>query len=507
MNAILDTAPGALTEPIAGRHWDRQEVRERYRRRLVFLARCGLGRGDRVFFHYGNTPEFFVDLVAVWALGGCAVPIDARLTPFEVETLARAAAPRWSLWSGAADADTARRLSGLGAQVVDASEADREPQGGQPPVLPAGSVDEDALILFTSGTTGQPKGVVHTHRSLRARWTALRSALGLASFRRTLCLLPTHFGHGLICNSLFPWLHGRHLFIVPPFKPDLILGLGSLLDEHEITFLSSVPTVWRLALKTATPPRSGRLERVFCGSAPLSAHLWSDVRRWTSAHDVWNAYGITETGSWLAGTSVEGFSPQDGLVGEAWGGAIEVVRTGGAPARGEDCAPGESGQVWVHTPALMRGYLGRDDLTAEVVSAGWFRTGDVGCLDERGWLYLRGREREEINKGGMKIYPADVDAVVERFDGAVDVCAFAIEDALYGEDVGIAVVLRDPSEATLGALRDWMALHLARHQMPRRWYVVDEIPRTSRGKVNRSAVAERCSGLRPVGPRASGGRS
>jgi acyl-CoA synthetase (AMP-forming)/AMP-acid ligase II len=154
MNAILDAAPGWLTEPIAGRHWDRQEVRERYRRRLVFLAQHGLGNGDRVFFHYGNTPEFFVDLIAVWSLGGCAVPIDARLTPFEVETLARAATPLWSLWSGAADADTARRLSGLGARVVDASETDREPQHGEPPALPAGSVDEDALILFTSGPRG-----------------------------------------------------------------------------------------------------------------------------------------------------------------------------------------------------------------------------------------------------------------------------------------------------------------------------------------------------------------
>jgi acyl-CoA synthetase (AMP-forming)/AMP-acid ligase II len=154
----------------------------------------------------------------------------------------------------------------------------------------------------------------------------------------------------------------------------------------------------------------------------------------------------------------------------------------------------------------MRGYLGRDDLTAEVMSAGWLRTGDVGLVDERGWLYLRGREREEINKGGMKIYPADIDAVVERFEDAVDVCAFALEDALLGEDVGIAVVLRDGSAAKLGALREWMALHLARHQMPRRWYLVDEIPRTSRGKVNRSAVAARCVELQPVHPAGPGSR-
>jgi len=502
---ILDAAPGSLTEPMTGRHWDRTAVLEGYHRRLAFYSRLGLEPRDRVFLHFGNTAEFFVDVLAVWSLRGCAVPIDSRLTPFEVETLARAATPRLSLWSGTPESETARRLSGLGARVVDASEADVQQPRETPAAAPA-SLDEDALILFTSGTTGQPKGVVHTHRSLRARWTALRRTLGLASFRRTLCLLPTHFGHGLICNSLFPWLYGQHLFIVPPFKPDLLLGLGALLDEHEITFLSSVPTVWRLALKTSAPPRFRRLERVFCGSAPLSAHLWSDIRRWTGARDVWNAYGITETGSWLAGTSLEEFTPEDGLVGVPWGADIRIVRSAAERSDGEPCAPGESGHVWVRTPALMRGYLGRDDLTAEVVSAGWFRTGDVGLVDERGWLYLRGREREEINKGGMKIYPADIDAVAERFEGAVDVCAFAFEDALLGEDVGIAVVLRDGSATKLGALREWMALHLARHQMPRRWYLVDEIPRTSRGKVNRSAVAARCAERQPAAPQEPGSR-
>jgi acyl-CoA synthetase (AMP-forming)/AMP-acid ligase II len=198
---------------------------------------------------------------------------------------------------------------------------------------------------------------------------------------------------------------------------------------------------------------------------------------------------------------VAGFAPEDGLIGEAWGGVVRIARSAEAATQlGAEaaCAPGESGHVWVNTPALMRGYLGRDDLTAAVVSGGWFCTGDIGVIDERGWLYLRGREREEINKGGMKIHPADVDAVVERFTQTVDVCTFAVEDALLGEDVGVAVVLRDADATTLSRLHDWMAQHLARHQMPRRWWVVDEIPRTARGKINRAAVAARCAGLPPV---------
>ena len=336
---FLDLALGPLTEPVTGKHWDRDAVRAHVRRRLGFFGRQGLSAGDRVCLHYGNTAEFFVDLVAIWSLGGCAIPIDARLTAFEIETLVRAAAPRFSLWSGPPDEGLARTLSGLGVKVLDAAEADAEPMPG---ALPAGrlvSLDQDALILFTSGTTGQPKGVVQTHRGLRARWMALRSSLGVAPFRRTLCLLPTHFGHGLVSNSLFPWLSGQHLFICPPFKADLLLKLGALLDEHRITFLSSVPTVWRLALKTAAPPRLSTLERVFCGSAPLSAHLWKDIQTWTGVRDVWNVYGITETGSWLAGTSVPDFAPEDGFIGEPWGGVIKILRTS-TSARSADAAEG-----------------------------------------------------------------------------------------------------------------------------------------------------------------------
>jgi acyl-CoA synthetase (AMP-forming)/AMP-acid ligase II len=168
------------------------------------------------------------------------------------------------------------------------------------------------------------------------------------------------------------------------------------------------------------------------------------------------------------------------------------------PGLSQECAEGEAGYIWINTPALMKGYLGRDDLTHQVVSQGWFFTGDIGFLDDRGWLYLRGREREEINKGGMKVYPADIDAVVERWKKTVDVCTFAIEDPLFGENVGIAFVLKAPVEENLRNLVIWLRQHLATYQIPQEWYLLDEIPRTSRRKVNRSMVARICASLKPV---------
>ena len=496
---LITRTVGRIVEPLSGRSWSPAAVMDRARARSMEYGALGLTRGDRVFVHYGNSLEFFVDLLAIWHAGACVVPIDSRLTPFEVQTLAALAKPKVSVWSESPDGQMLDALSELSVDVIS------KPGAGSPSIpLHTQSrlcLDDPALILFTSGTTGNPKGVVHTHRSLRARWTSLAASLDLECFTRTLCLLPTHFGHGLICNCLFPWLYGKDLYILPPFRGDMLMQLGELIDTHGITFLSSVPTVWRLATKIAKPPKKQTLLQVFCGSAPLSQSLWRSVQNWAGTCNVINAYGITETGSWLAGTTMTDAQPEDGLIGQAWGGEIRVLRLADTRiplASAEECAPGESGHIWVQTPALMKGYLERDDLTSQVVSEGWFSTGDIGLFDSRGYLYLRGRDREEINKGGMKVYPADIDAVIESFPGTMDVCAFAMNDELLGEDVGVAIVLESSDDATLVRLHQWCSQRLAAHQLPRKWFLLEDIPRTSRGKVNRANVATHCSSRTPV---------
>ena len=499
---------GALVEPGADRRWDPPAVHRQVAARVALYRRLGMGAADRVFLHHGNTLEFFADLLAIWSLGGCAVPIDPRLTGFEVEALARAASPRLSIWRGTPDRAIREGLGALGVALVESPGDDLAAEGtsasssdGEPAAR-----DGDALILFTSGTTGQPKGVVHTHRTLLARWAALRLHLGTEAFRRTLCVLPTHFGHGLICNALYPWLAGQDLYVLPPFRPDVLMRLGAIVDSCDITFLSSVPTMWRLVLRTARPPGAGCLAQVFCGSAPLSAQLWASIQEWAGTRNVWNVYGMTETASWMAGASAAESGPEDGLVGEPWGGTFRIQESdasGSAPVA-EECAPGQPGAVWVRTPALMRGYLNADDLTARAVSHGWLATGDVGFRDDRGRLHLCGRRGEEINKGGMKIHPADVEAVVERFNHTIDACAFAYDDPLHGQDVGIAVVLdRDDADARR-ALYEWARRHLAQHRTPQRWYVLDEIPRNANGKPDRAAVARRCAGLPPADLRGGG---
>lgn len=500
---LLESPLGALYEPLTGQRIDADSCRAMSLSRARSLVRQGMGSRDRVFIHYGNDAQFFIDVLAIWLAGGCVVPVDPRLTDYEIEALAKAAHPALSLWNREPSDALATTLGNLGIKILGPEQPDHGVSGDFAPSQPP--LDDDALILFTSGTTGDPKGVAHTHRSLQTRWRSQREQLGTSSLGRTLFMLPTNFAWGLAGNALYVWLSGADLYILPAFRTDVLLQLGALCDDHEITYLPSVPSMWRVALRTVAPPRKGTLRRVACGTSAFPSKLWIEVRSWSGTNDVLNVYSMTECGM-LATHSSAAAEPQDGLTGMPFAGVdIKVVPLGTPHSdilKTDACAHDVPGAIWARTPTLMRGYYGRDDLTAAVVSNGWFWTGDIGLLDAKGCLYLRGRDKEMINVGGVKVYPGDIDAVMERCDAVVDVCTFGLDDPMLGEQVAIAVVLKEPRDQQLGVLHRWVERHLAPFQIPRRWYLVSDIPRTARGKLNRSQVAKSCAGLTALDQRA-----
>jgi acyl-CoA synthetase (AMP-forming)/AMP-acid ligase II len=463
------------------------------------FQRLGLRRGDRVFLHFGNRIEFFAELLAVWRLGACAIPLDSRLTAHEVEILGRSVRPRIAVVDDETDADVAARAATVAERVIDTLEVDAGGDGEAPAGI--ARLDDDALILFTSGSTGSPKGVLHTHRSLRARWITLRQSLGLRAYRRTLCILPTHFGHGLICNCLFPWLSGQDLYLTPPFKSDLIMRLGRLIDEHGITFVSSVPSIWRMALKLAKPPQGGTLERVHCGSAPLSGGMWKDIQRWSGTKSVANAYGITETGSWVAGLTTSDFEPEDGLIGEPWGAVVRILNSReprapldpGEPVRGRRLGLRVAQHARADEGLLRARRPHRPGGVPRLVPDRRHRA------RRRARPALPARSRARRDQQGRR---QDLSGRRRRGRGAVrgatDVCTFALDDPIYGQNVGMAVALSDRGDASVRALHAWMKERLAEPKMPVKWFVVEAIPRTSRGKINRDVVKETCAGLAPL---------
>jgi acyl-CoA synthetase (AMP-forming)/AMP-acid ligase II len=471
---------GSVTEWQSGKTTDGARLRADAARVAAALAERGIRSGDKVLIYHGGSARFFADLFGVWRAGAAAACLNPGLKAEELRNITALLSPSLLLVAG-----KARVPDDLGVPLLNTAEI----EGGAtltPSENRGGHQDDEALILFTSGTTGTPKGVVHSFRSLLARIALNQAYIPDRAMRRSLCVLPTHFGHGLIGNCLTPLLAGHDLLLAPGTNLEVTGALGRLIDEHGITFMSSVPTLWKKVVKTADPPKKGTLLRVQVGSAPLSAELWSKIVAWSGTDDVVNLYGITETANWLAGASAAEFEPEDGLIGRMWGGTAAVLTPQGSiESRG-------TGELLVQSPSLLKEYYRLPEVTAAVLRDGWFHTGDIGRIDADGTLRLVGRAKYEINRGGLKVHPEDIDLLLERHEAVREACAFAVPDETEGETIGVAVSLIDGAEVDARALRRWCASRLSREKVPVRWFLIEEIPKTDRGKMNRDVVARHC---------------
>ena len=471
---------GPVIDLVHDERWDRDRLIAEIAARTALLGSLGVGPGARVVLAQDGRPGFFADLFAVWQRGACAVCINPALSAEEIGNVVQFVDPLLCL---ANDGFTA--TTDIGVRVLNAGEAKPAGGTGDDAVQDTG-LDDPALILFTSGTTGVPKGVVHTFRSILARVALNRTHIGDATLARTLCVLPVHFGHGLIGNCLTPLFAGAALYLSPGINVQAAARLGAAIDDQAITFLSSVPTLWKLVLKTSKPPKGESLRQISIGSAPLSAELWNAVVQWSGLRNVVNMYGITETANWLGGASAAAHAPADGLIGRMWGGAMAVRdESGTLHAEGQ-------GEILVQSPSLMQGYYRRPELTREVLDQGWYATGDIGAIDADGVARLSGRQKDEINRAGIKIHPADIDLLLERHEQVAEACTFGIPDAISGEIVGVAVAAVDGVALRPEDLRTWCLERVRREAAPEKWFLVDQIPKTDRGKVNRAKVRDHC---------------
>lgn len=471
-----------ITEVATGRVATTDEITGEIERRAGLLARQGVGRGTHVVIAHGGTISFFADLFATWRTGACAACVDPQMTRGELTVIAQFLQPNAILVDGGSNAavDAAIPLLCLSRE-----------HGESVAVAEDSELDDPALILFTSGTTGEPKGVAHSFRSLLVRTALNRQVIGERALARTLCLLPSHFGHGLIGNCLTPLLAGARLLLMPGSGMKTATALAGAIDDHDVSFMSSVPSFWKLALKLARPPRRGSLRQVNIGSAPLSAELWRSVQGWAGTDNVVNAYGITETANWAAGASGRDHRPADGLVGSMWGGRAAVRTEDGRILGSGD------GELLLQTPALMQGYHQRPDLTTAALQDGWFHTGDIGSIDDRSVIRLLGRQKHEINRGGQKVHPEEIDALLERHPDVLEACTFGLPDEASGEIVAAALTMRDGVAPDPAGLRRWCLGRVRRELAPERWFFLPAIPKTGRGKVDRRAVLAACTGATP----------
>ena len=421
------------------------------------LSEAGVSPGDRVLWCARATLPATEALLAVLRSGAVLVPLSPSATAAELDHVIGDADPVLGLF------DQPRpdlRPGGLTAMHID--DLARAAEHAGPYVVRARQPGDDALIVYTSGTTGKPKGAAHTHGSLLTGVSSLLSAWEWTPADHLLLCLPLFHVHGL-CAGLFGTLTaGAVASVFDRFDEVALLQAATT-----STMFFGVPTMYHRLGATGGSARLGSLRLCVSGSAPLAADLWH--RFAADGVVVLERYGMTETLLTLSNP----------LVGERRPGSVGLPLPG-VHAALDGVDEHGIGELLVRGPSLCRGYWGRPAFATD----DWFATGDLVSLADDGYVSIRGRRTELIITGGHNVYPAEVEAVLARHPGVVEIAVVGLPSAEWGETV-VAYVVGD---LDLVSLRDLAAAELAPFKCPREIRLIDALPRNALGKVIRSEL-------------------
>jgi long-chain acyl-CoA synthetase len=473
------------------------------------LAALGVERGDRVALCSANVPEWIITWWGCAILGAVLVPLNAwwkseelefGLVDSEAKVLIadqrRVEAVRDRL-PGIRELQHVYAIGDPGASPVrsfrDLIEGDGDPG------MPDGFIEEDDLlaIIYTSGTTGQPKGATLTHRQAIANLQNILVGGVAASMRgeplpeaenkyptATLLIVPLFHVTGCLATMMLNYFLGGKIVLMPvgKFDPDVAM---ELIERERITSFGGVPTImWRILESPNLEKYDlSSVQRASYGGAPAAPELVERIEqvfpnlRKTLA----TAYGLTETASVATAISGEDYFAHPGSVGRP----APTVEVRTVTDDGIDAAPNDNGEVWIKGPNVMaRGYWRRPDANEASFSEGWFRTGDIGFLDDAGYLYLVDRAKDMIIRGGENVYCVEVEHVLYDHPDVIDAAVVGVPHKTLGEEVKAIVQVRDGANASEADIREFAARHLANFKVPTYIEIRREpLPRNPAGKV------------------------
>ncbi len=350
---------------------------------------------------------------------------------------------------------------------------------GRPPRAPA--AEDIALILHTSGSTGHPKRVPILHSNLAISARNIVRTYALTPDDVSLCVMPLFHVHGLTASTLATFLSGGTVVTPAKFNP---LSFWRTVRDVHATWYSAVPTIHQLLVARAgkeRPPGAEGLRFIRSCSAALPPDMMGKLESAFGA-PVLEAYGMTEAAHQMCSNPLPPGERKPGSVGPGTGVGISIM-----DAKGTHLETGERGEVVIQGPNVVKGYENNPEANAASFTNGWFRTGDQGFVDAGGYLTLTGRIKELINRGGEKIAPREIDEVLLTHPAVAEAVAFGFAHPTWGEEVAAAVVLREPAGES--EILAHCRARLADFKCPKKLFVVDAIPRTATGKIQRNSMA------------------
>lgn len=442
------------------------------------LRSRGVGPGDRVALMLPNVTHFAAIYFGILRVGAVVVPMNPLLVGREVDYyLDDSGAREIFVWHEVTSAapDHAMQVS---PQTFGTLLAGAEPSA----TVAARDRDDTAVILYTSGTTGQPKGAELTHDNLRRNVDINRDELAIAAGTRVLGCLPLFHSFGQTCALNATISAGGTLTLLPRFDPDRALDL---LEGHRIEVFLGVPTMYEALVhaRTATGRDVSHLHTCVSGGAALPVEVLREFEA-SFGCDVLEGYGLSET-SPTATTNRRDRPRKIGSVGIP----IDGVEIGVVDESGAILPPDVVGEVVIRGHNVMKGYWRRPaETAAAITSEGWFHTGDLGRVDDDGYLFIVDRMKDMIIRGGYNVYPREIEEVAHQHPAVREVAVVGIPDARLGEEIGMAVALRDGHELTADALRAFIRESVAAYKYPRAIWFVDELPKGPSGKIVKRSI-------------------
>ncbi|MEO8619759.1 MAG: AMP-binding protein [bacterium] len=442
--------------------------------------------GSRVSICAGNTTDHLLALLATYAAGKVWVPLNPRNARAELEAMTTTTGPtiivadvayvdrfvpssaRLIVAGGDAGAGTVQRLASEWA--------------GKKPRRIDRDVEDAQIIKFSGGSTGVPKAVVQSLRCVNAQADGIRAFFDFSASDVNLIVAP--LTHGASCFVL-PILEvgGRHV-LLHDTKPAAIV---SAIAQFGVTTMYAPPTLLYSLIDSAEVRQldTQSLRHVIYSAAPMPPQRIRDCQR-VLGPVIETAYGQVEAPQIIAAMRADELMIEENLA--SVGRPSPVVTVGIMGGDGVLLEAGETGEIVVSGPLLMTGYLDKAAETARTIVDGWLHTGDLGTIDDRGYLFIRGRLREVINTGGFKVFPGDVEACLVRHPAVAECAVFGVDDAKWGEAVNAAVVLRAGLTIADDELIAWVKAALGSVKAPKRVWIVERLERNAAGKVSRAAV-------------------
>ncbi|WP_328641977.1 FadD7 family fatty acid--CoA ligase [Streptomyces canus] len=460
------------------------------------LGGAGLRPGDAVGLICANTAEFVVGLLGAARAGLVAAPLDPALPESQLSARLLALGARAVLLDASAPGVVPVPVPAWPLRV-DVSRADMTAVVLEPGVceVPQGCgaagelSDRDALVLFTAGTTDRAKMVPLTHTNVAASLRNICATYELGPGDATVAVMPFFHGHGLFAALLASLASGGCVLLPERGR----FSAGTFWDDMRAvgaTWFTAVPAIHEILLDRSEReypgPQAPLLKFVRSCSAPLNTATQRALER-TFGAPLLSAYGMTESSHQATSEPLpQRGALRQGSVGRPTGVEVRVVDRGGRP-----CPVGVEGEVWVQGPTVARGYLADGDESARTFVDGWLRTGDLGALDEDGYLSLTGRIKNLINRGGEKISPEHVEDILAGCPGVAEAAVFAVPDGVHGQRVGAAVVVREADGVGREEILRYCRDRLAPFEVPDRLELVAALPYTAKGGLDRKAVQAR----------------